>query len=328
MARFSISKGTLILCEKPLFTAQPMPLSELERNLAAKLKALPKALQRQFLSLHNNHPGKFPFSNTFKTNALPCGSGASIGAVYSTICLINHSCIPNAHHSWDSKAKHETIYAIRPIRTGDEITISYDQGGTSGVRHTHLKEAFGFECDCRGCSLPPSLLQDSDARRLRIQILDETIGNPIRMQITPEESLRDCRSLLHILEDEYEGHIGVLSARLYYDAFQISIAHGDQARASVFAERSYRSRVICEGEDSPETQRVKSFALKPAAHCTYGICSMKWKTTRAMMPKGLNEAQFEEWLFARVDHDLSDPTGFDGASCSSSEDLDDEISWY
>ena len=49
-----------------------------------------------------------------------------------------------------------------------------------------------------------------------------------------------CRSLLQVLEEEYKGGAGALIARLYYDAFQISIAHGDQARASVFAERGYR----------------------------------------------------------------------------------------
>ncbi|KAH7398528.1 hypothetical protein BKA66DRAFT_592555 [Pyrenochaeta sp. MPI-SDFR-AT-0127] len=224
IARFNISKGTLILCEKPLITAHPMPLNDLERNLAAKLKALPKASQRQFLSLHNNRPGKFSFSNTFKTNALPCGPDSPIGGVYPTICLVNHSCIPNAHHSWDSKAKQETIYAIRPIKAGEEVTISYYCGRTSESRHTFLKEAFGFDCNCHGCSRPPSKLQDSDARLLLIQALDDRIGDADRVELRPEESLSDCQSLLQILEDEYEGYIGVLGARLYYDAYQTTRA--------------------------------------------------------------------------------------------------------
>lgn len=274
-----------------------MPLGELELILAAKLKALPKASQRQFLSFHNNRPGKFPFSNIFKTNALPCGSGSPVGGVYPTICLINHSCIPNSHNSWDSNAEHETIYAIRPIKAGEEITIPYDRGSTSTVRRTFLKEAFGFDCNCRGCSRPLAELKASDARRKLIQDLDEAIGDPFRMQSRPNESLRDCHSLLQVLQEEYDGFAGVLNARLYYDAFQVSIAHGDQSRASVFAERAYKARVVCEGENSPETQKAKSLALKPADHSSFGLCSMKWKTKRDMIPKGLDTKQFEKWLF-------------------------------
>lgn len=145
IARFSISKGTRILCEKPLLTAGAVPPGQLELVLATKLKALPKASQRQILSLHNNFPGRSPFSSIFKTNALPCGPDSPIGGVYPTICLINHSCIANSHNNWDSKAEHETIYAIRPIEAGEEITIPYDDEGPSNVRRDSLKRSFGFD---------------------------------------------------------------------------------------------------------------------------------------------------------------------------------------
>lgn len=297
VARFNISKGTRILCEKPLLTVRPMPPEELERTVAAKLKALSKAEQRQFLSLHNNSPGKYPFGGIVRTNALPCGAGSSVGGVYPTACLINHSCLPNSHNSWNSVAGHETIYAIRPIKSGEEITIAYDHGGPSTDRQAFLTKSFGFHCNCSGCSLPPSELKASDTRRLLIQSLDDRIGDPSRMAKNPKESLGNCRRLLQVLNEEYDGSAGASIARLYYDAFQISIAHGDQARASIFAERVYKARVICEGEDSPATQKAKSFALNPADHDSYELCSMKWKTTREMVPKGLNAMQFEKWLF-------------------------------
>lgn len=274
-----------------------MPPASLETVIAGKLKKLSRESQRQFLSLHNNFPGKYPFSGIVKSNALPCGPGSPIGGVYPTICLINHSCIPNSHNNWNSKTERETIYAIRPINAGEEITIPYDRGDVSTIRQAFLKLTFGFECKCLGCSRPPSELPASDARRLQIQSLDAAIGDPVRMQSRPEESLKDCYSLLQVLEEEYAGYAGVLNARLYYDAFQVSIAHGDQARASVFADRAYRARVICEGEDSPATQRMKSLALKPAGHRSCGGCSMKWKTKRDMFPKGLDPTQFEKWLF-------------------------------
>ena len=258
---------------------------------------MPKSVQRQFLSLHNKTPGKYPFSGIFKTNALPCGPGSPIGGVYPTACLINHSCNPNAHNSWNSNEEHETIHAIRPIKRGIEITISYDRGGPSRIRQAFLKESFGFNCTCSCCSLSSSSLQASDDRRTQIQSLDEAIGDPLRMTSNPRASLGDCYSLLQVLEQEFDGGARALIARLYYDAFQISIAHGDQARASIFAERAYRARVICEGEDSPETLRAKSLALKPADHNSFGLYSKKWQTTRNLIPKGLDTVQFDKWLF-------------------------------
>ncbi|KAF2415441.1 SET domain-containing protein [Tothia fuscella] len=279
VACFNISSGTRILCEKPLLIVRgARSREELETFLVAKLKAMSKSSQRQFLSLHTNSPGKYPFSGIFKTNALPCGAGSPIGAVYPTACFINHSCIPNAHNSWNSNEEHETIDAIRPIKSGEEITIPYDHGGF-------------------GCTLPPSLLQASDNRRTQIQTLDEAIGDPSRIMSSPYKSLRDCYTLLEVLEQEFDGYAGALIARLYYDAFQISIAHGDQARASMFAERARKARVICEGEDSPETLRVKSLALKPAGHRSFEAYSRKWRTTRDSVPEGLDTVQFNSWLF-------------------------------
>ena len=85
-------------------------------------------------------------------------------------------------------------------------------------------------------------------------------------------------------------------ARLYYDAFQISITHSDQARASVFAQRAYESRVICEGQDNPETQKMKKFMKNPAEHLNFGA-STRWKTVKGLVPKGLDPEGSEKWLW-------------------------------
>jgi hypothetical protein len=299
VARFNIAPGKRVLCEKPLFTTPNLsPLAVMEKSLATKLKTLSRVEQRQFLSLHNNFPGKYPFSGIMKTNALPCGPDFIIGGVYPTICLINHSCLPNAHNSWNSDAKCETIHAIRYIKSGEEITISYDKGGPSAARRSHLKDAFGFVCSCTLCSQPSSDLHISDTRRLQIKNLDDAIGDSERVMNKPEDCLADCHLLLQVLEAEYKGGAGALMARLYYDAFQISITHGDQARASVFAERSHRSRIICEGEDSPETRQIKALMDNPAMHRNFGA-SRRWQTNKRLVPKGLNKDEYEKWLWRR-----------------------------
>ncbi len=200
---------------------------------------------------------------------------------------------------------------------GEEITISYDRGSPSDSRRTHLKDAFGFDCNCSVCSrrthlkdtfgfdcncsvcsLPLPELQHSDARRLQIQYLDDAIGDPSRVMNRPDDCLADCHSLLQVLEEEYHSSAGASIARLYYDDFQICITHGDQARASVFAGRGHKSRVFCEGEDSPETRKVQDLMENPAGHMNFGV-STRWKTARGLILKGLDAGGFERWLWRK-----------------------------
>lgn len=293
VARVDVAQGTRILCEELLLIAPCQPPEQLERVLASKLKAMPKDKQRQFLSLHNNHPGRHAFGGIVRTNALPCGPGSPIGGVYPTISLINHSCLPNSHNNWNGAAEHETIHATRLIKRGEEITISYEEGKLSADRRQFLKDSFGFLCECPLCNLPPAEVKASDDRRRLIQRLDDRIGNPSLTD--PNRGLRDCRLLLETLRAEYGDGAAVLIGRLYYDAFQLSVMHMAEARARIFAERGYETRVICEGEDSPETQRIKALAATPSDHRSFGILSSKLR--KEVAPKGLGEEEFETWLF-------------------------------
>jgi hypothetical protein len=220
------------------------------------------------------------------------------GGIYPTICLINHDCVPNAQNNWNADAKHETIHATRDIRVGEEITIAYVENDIFNSRREKLKSAFGFECSCNLCTSSPSLLHLSDTRRLEIERLDEAIGSPNRVMFNPGACLADCQSLLQLVRDEYQGACEPLNARLYYDAFQICITHGDQARAKIFAERVYKARLVCEGEDSPATQDIKKLMQNPAGHRNFGA-SKKWKTRKGMVPKGLGDEGLEKWLWRK-----------------------------
>jgi hypothetical protein len=150
LATWTITPGTLILSEAPLITTDVITSMETtEKDLARALKALPKDSQRAFLSLHNNYLGKNPLSNIIRSNGYPLGPSSDVGGVFATISRINHSCRPNAAHSWNPLLKEQTVYAVREIKEGDEITLSYHNGGPSTVRKQILKEAFNFDCTAR-----------------------------------------------------------------------------------------------------------------------------------------------------------------------------------
>jgi hypothetical protein len=73
----------------------------------------------------------------------------------------------------------------------------------------------------------------SDSYQSEIQRLDELLGDGSRLLSNTGRCLEDVHTLLALLEAE-----NITDPRLpraYYDAFQIAIAHGDQARAKVFA---------------------------------------------------------------------------------------------
>jgi len=297
VARINIVRGTRILCEKPLFKFRILePPTLMEKLIAVELKKLAPVEQRQYLSLHNNFPGKHPFSGTFKTNALPCGPDATLAGVYPTICRINHSCTPNSKNTWNEETGFETIHATHFIRAGDEITIAYNISHPHNIRRAQLRSTFGFDCTCALCTRLLPELQASDARRRRMEELDQAIGNPLRAELRPEESLTNCHILVQLIEQEYGTSTHALVARAYYDAFQICILHGDQARARIFAENAYKTWLICEGEDSPDVRQTKAYSLDPTTHPTFEAISSKWRSGKDF-PKGMDTQQFEKWLW-------------------------------
>lgn len=72
--------------------------------------------------------------------------------LHTLISLANHSCDPN------SVVIGNGLWAIKPIETGDEVTISYlsnqlIEASTVQERQTILKEKWEFDCRCVACTL-------------------------------------------------------------------------------------------------------------------------------------------------------------------------------
>lgn len=299
IANANIPKGSRILSEKALFTisSYESTTSTLDRFVADKLRALSRDQQRAFLALHNNWAGSSPFGGIVRTNALPLGPGSSDGGIFLTASRINHSCAPNAQHTWNATLSQETIHAIHDIAKGDEITICYSEGADCQSRQSRLQESFGFSCSCSLCSLGPVERCQSDARQAEIHNLDESIGNAMQMLMSPTRSLAEAQRLLELLKIE-----NISDARLpraYYDAFQIVISHGDLARAKVFAKQAYETRLVCEGSDSPEVRRLKALMETPAKHKIYRALSNRWQTKVKDVPKEVETEELDAWLWKR-----------------------------
>lgn len=305
VAASNIQRSTLIISERPLFTfpriSDTCLSSVLLPAICSGLSGLSLDHKRAFLSLHNAHVGKIPpFLGIVKTNAFGLGVDPTDSGIIEECSRFNHSCMPNAHFAWQGAMQTMHIRAIRDITEGEEITISYLSSEMSQLCHERRQEVlldrYGFHCKCVNCGAEKQELARSDARKGEIGRLDAAIGDGILIATNPGRALKYCRHLLHLRQMEgQEPEI----PRLYYDAFQMCVAHGDLARASALMKLHAKWKTIYEG-DSEEVKSKKHLISKPESHRLYQQVSRRWRSKTA---DALDEASpgFEEWLWMRAE---------------------------
>lgn len=297
-----IAPGTCLLSEAPLITTDMITTFDMditEKELLDAIKKLPKADQERYRSLHNNFTDSdptHPLSGIVRSNAYPLGVDSEVGGVMADISRINHSCRPNSVQFWNDLLPEMvmTVYAVRAIPKGSEITTSYIPGGVSQERKQILKEHFCFDCTCELCSLPEDKLRQSDERIAKAEKLDEMIGSSRNIYYKPDEVMKNARVLLNIYEQEgiKDGRL----SRLYFDLFQMCNMHGDLARARCFVKYHCDLKKLAEGKDSKNVWEVLPYVKSPQKHGSWEP-NGKWKTAASDVPKGLKASEFANWLW-------------------------------
>lgn len=100
----------------------------------------------------------------FQQNCFKFKNDATQGlytGLFLTPTLLNHSCRPNCHVSWEPIPEGPpghgqlVVRATRKIEAGRELTIMYDMEvlvfGTHYERRKYLKIKYGFSCRCSAC---------------------------------------------------------------------------------------------------------------------------------------------------------------------------------
>ncbi|EAN98116.1 hypothetical protein C3747_206g43 [Trypanosoma cruzi] len=92
----------------------------------------------------------------------PFNESETLGwALQGELCMINHSCVPNAavvrpKHRTAAGACSMELVARRPIKTEEEITIAYidvdSYADDANARRQRLLEDYGFLCRCKKCA--------------------------------------------------------------------------------------------------------------------------------------------------------------------------------
>lgn len=297
-----IARGTMIISESPLFTLprlirNPQRVSELTLQ---QVRALDRDQQRSFFALRNSFKELSPFEGIVKTNAMPLGTNASSGGIFPNCSRFNHSCCSNASYSWCNKLGLERIFAVKDIKEGEEISVSYlsvQFGMTPGSeRRRHLLDEFGFQCYCDICSQNTEDASASDTRRRKLSQLNAAIGDGILIVTNPGRALKSCKDVLQLLKEEGESDVTVYAA--YYDAFQVCVAHGDFGRASAMARLAAKAKSDCQGNDADGIEEIGRFIQSPQTHRLAGTTN-KWRSIVGHARSPESEG-FEEWLWRKA----------------------------
>lgn len=306
VANRNIPRGTRILCEEAIIqTSQSydrLHIEELKRRVTEKFNALTDKHKHAFLSLRNVLPYKSPaeqYLGILHTNAFPIQDGGIGGGIFLKASRINHACDKNAHNSWNKNIKRHTIHAIRDINQGEEITISYLAVHRSRQdRQKTLRTQFKFECSCRLCSLPAEESRKSD-KMLEDIYRQDCLVDKLGLRGISSAPL----AILHCLDREVQlynmtGADDPGLSKVYWDAAQVTIAHGDLARGRIFAERALQGWRISCGSDSQPVINFGRIPQDPSRLSLYGM-SKQWTTAVNEVPNQLEPTQFEDWLWKR-----------------------------
>lgn len=159
-----IPRGAPILLEQQIFSIEAD--SALNREMAndADFLRLSCAGQSQ------------TSTDRFNQNAFQMGRTKS--GLFLTASRFNHSCVPNAHFSWNWRSKRLTFHAMKDIPAGTEIFINYyrdDYLKTVLERQQELNSAYHFTCSCKACDPNSDFHVESEERRSQMRELDEKI---------------------------------------------------------------------------------------------------------------------------------------------------------
>lgn len=131
--------------------------------------------------------------------------------VFLTGSRINHNCSPNCIRWIDTATKELTIYAIKNIKAGDEITIAYvdSPGLLRSERDWRLVERYGVSCACAMCrdwAVTDPLQRELSEKywaSMYLQYpeqLEDEDDEDFRVAASPQEALGCCMRAIELLE--------------------------------------------------------------------------------------------------------------------------------
>ncbi|KAJ7147681.1 hypothetical protein C8R43DRAFT_953042 [Mycena crocata] len=155
----------------------------------------------------------------------------------------------------------------KDIRKGQEIEVSYMENAENYRNPwAHLRETFGFECSCCGCTRPDAERKASEKRIYAYN--DFVIRLPGRFgKENPLLLLKDIEEQILVICEE--GYTGEIQARAH-DAFQLCAYYGDADSARQWEAICRDRHALYQGVNTEPYENAKKLAAKPQDFRAWG----------------------------------------------------------
>jgi hypothetical protein len=272
VATQTIPRATTILLDSPRIIASAQFPSYLSHTQGAllfdrALRQLPQADRELVLSLDKSLGGT-DIEDIMKTNAFACqlhdgGEDDSYMCLFPSVARINHACRPNAHARFVPKTLLMEIKALRDIKPGEEIGISYGKVDLKHAERQKLyREGWNFGCTCDMCVDTEYAIAGSDQRRARFAQVRKKLDN-----LTPETY--DAQQVIsweqEIMQLSAKEGLDVLLAADYERLAYVYAGHGMPNEARMWAGKAKESLIewkVVDGGPRNEVRRIEELLLE------------------------------------------------------------------
>lgn len=169
---------------------------------------------------------------------------------------LNHSCVPNVHHSYNPTLKRNTVFTVKDIQPGEELCITYIGGqGHYFVRPQRielLRSIYGFRCDCSACADGTG---SSDRRRETMAHLAWGLeefrkGTKTGSGFIPantSDAVKQAENLIDVML--HEGIVTIELAKAYRTASTHALHMKDYRKAVEYAQDELEVETNCVGTE-------------------------------------------------------------------------------
>ncbi|KAJ6520729.1 hypothetical protein B0H19DRAFT_1270157 [Mycena capillaripes] len=274
-----IPAGGLILVDRPIAVVPSNTNSSWKREaFDALLPRISQPSRDALLALANCKPlSEFPVVEGIAlTNAIQIdlpvpllATPQEYGGVFPYVSRANHSCGLNSAVKWDPASFSVSMYALRPVRAGEEIHNQYiDVLAPRAERRAELAR-YGFECMCVHCDVPDAAaVGRSDAARAELR--DWRSIHPRFLPWSTDLCRADDAIIVSNLRAlaliEQEGLHGLQVPFIEEIALSYAVM-GDEPR---FREWAQKVVDLCVGQDPDRAAKFAGWMAEPRTYKRWG----------------------------------------------------------
>lgn len=273
VANHRLTRGDPIMAHTPVLLIHQAfreePDQERQHHLLdLALKSLPDHTADLFMGQMAHNPDEHPVAARLTTNAFRLDVGGDDGQHYGAFPEVgktNHDCRPNAAYYVDQSTLMHITTAVRPIKAGEEITITYlDPLAPHADRQERAQSHWGFGCTCAYCSATADEVTESDTRLKELKWIEGQLQD--LKNTSNDVSVGLITYLLKLYEDE-RLHCRIANAYILA-ALNFNVLGFDQ-RAAMYASLAIDALKIEKGDAAPQVETMEELKRDPKGHPTF-----------------------------------------------------------